>query len=122
MGKNKIRLLGLGLVLCVAMACSAWAAGEEHPSKAAPVRLNEHPMSLEGKTIVLRWNGKMSGDTFLTRLGELLTAQVRGVKVIRMWELDRTTADVSKNAEESVAVAGKIAALRPDLVIASQAD
>ena len=95
---------------------------KEQPPKADPVKLNGHPASLEGKTVVLRWNGKFGGDRLLTRLGELFTEQVKGVKVVRMWEVDKSTADVSKNADQSREVAAKIAALKPDLVIASQAD
>jgi ABC-type Fe3+-hydroxamate transport system substrate-binding protein len=36
--------------------------------------------------------------------------------------MDSTTAAISKNGEMSEEVAGKIAKLKPDLVIASQAD
>ncbi|HWT79331.1 MAG TPA: UGSC family (seleno)protein, partial [Candidatus Methylomirabilis sp.] len=87
-----------------------------------PVKMNSHPAGLEGKTILLRWNGKYNGDKFLARVGELLTQQVKGVKVIRLWEMDSTTAAISKNGEMSEEVAGKIARLKPDLVIAAQAD
>ena len=77
---------------------------------------------MEGKTVLLRWNGKYNGDKFLARVGELLAQQVKGVKVIRLWEMDSTTAAISKNGEMSEEVAGKMAKLKPDLVIAAQAD
>jgi hypothetical protein len=86
------------------------------------VKVNPHPASLEGKTVVLRWNGKMNGDKFLTRIGELLDQQVKNVRIIKMWETDRGTAAISKNREESERVATQMAQLKPDLVIAAQAD
>jgi predicted transcriptional regulator with HTH domain len=77
---------------------------------------------LEGKTVLLRWNGKYNGDKFLARLGELLTQQVKNVKILKLWEMDSTTVAISKNGEASEEVANKIARLKPDLVIAAQAD
>jgi len=52
------------------------AAREKMP-KVGPVKINAHPASLEGKTVLLRWNGKFNGDKYLTRLGELLSRQVK---------------------------------------------
>jgi hypothetical protein len=86
------------------------------------VKIQPHPANLEGKTVVLRWNGKMNGDKFLTRIGELLTQQVKGVKIVKLWETDPATAAISKNGEASEEVAKKIANLKAGLVIASQAD
>ena len=87
-----------------------------------PVKINPHPASLEGKTVLLRWNGKMNGDKFLTRVGELLTQQVKNVKIIKLWEVDKSTAAISKDLQASEQVAAAIAKLKPDLVIAAQAD
>ena len=101
------------------------ASPEEAQESAAPVEavmLNPHPASLEGKTVVLRWNGKHNGDNFLNRVGELLTEQVKGVEIIKMWEVDPATACISESSEVSEEIAAKIAELEPDLVIASQAD
>lgn len=84
--------------------------------------MNPHPASLEGKTVVLRWNGKPNGDKFLTRVGELLAEQAPGVKVVKMWEVDPSTAVISDGLENSVQIAEKIAAQKPDLVIAAQCD
>jgi len=39
-----------------------------------------------------------------------------------MWEIDKSTAAISKNAEVSEQVAADIAKLKPDLVIGAQAD
>jgi ABC-type Fe3+-hydroxamate transport system substrate-binding protein len=77
---------------------------------------------LEGKTVVLRWNGKPNGDKLLERVAELLTEQAPGVKIIKLWETEPGTAISSDDAEVSLQIAEKIAALAPDLVIASQCD
>jgi hypothetical protein len=98
------------------------AAPKEQAPKVGPVKLNPHSAGLEGKTVVLRWNGKYNGDRFLLRVGELLHQQVKGVKIIRMWEMDKETAAISKNGAMSEDVAGRIAKLKADLVIAAQAD
>jgi hypothetical protein len=114
--------IGLAIFLVVgSLSGSGWAAAEKVP-KVGPVKVNAHPASLEGKTVVLRWNGKMNGDKFLTRIGELLGQQVKNVRIIKMWETDRGTAAISKNREESERVATQMAQLKPDLVIAAQAD
>jgi len=86
------------------------------------VVINAHPKTLEGKTVLLRWNEKMNGDKYLTCVAELLTKQVKNVKVIKLWELDKSTAAISKDLQESEKVAATVTRLKPDLVIASQAD
>ena len=121
MGKRFLFYLLAGL-LVLSIFGGSWAASKEELPKVGPVKLNAHPASLEGKTVVLRWNGKYNGDKFLLRVGELLTQQVKGVKVVRLWEMDKETAAISKNGAMSEEVAGKIAKLKADLVIASQAD
>jgi hypothetical protein len=98
------------------------ASEDKKVPRVGPVKLNPHPTTLEGKTVLLRWNGKYNGDKFLSRVGELLTRQVKNVKIIKMWEMDKSTAAISKNAEVSEQVAVSIAKLKPDLVIAAQAD
>jgi len=90
--------------------------------KVGPVKMNQHPSSLEGKTVVLRWNGKFNGDKYLSRVGELISQQIKSVKILKMWEIDKSTAAISKNAEVSEQVAAGIAKLKPDLVIGAQAD
>ena len=100
----------------------AGAAESKKLPKVGPVKMNPHPSSLEGKTVVLRWNGKYNGDKYLSRVGELISQQMKSVKILKMWEIDKSTAAISKNAEVSEQVAAGIAKLKPDLVIAAQAD
>jgi len=71
---------------------------------------------------VLHWNGKYNGDRYLSWIGELMSQKIKNVKIIKMWEIDKSTAAISKNAEVSEQVAASIAKLKPDLVIAAQAD
>ena len=124
MNKRMFLLLVLVLAALSLAACSSAPAAT--PTKSAvslgPLTINPHPTSLEGKTVVLRWNSKPNGDKYLTRIGELLTEQVKGIKVIKLWETDPSTAAISKSAEDSATIADKIAALKPDLVIAAQGD
>ena len=100
---------------------SLMAATEKVP-KVGPVKINSHPASLEGKTVLLRWNGKLNGDKYLTRFGELLTQQVKNVKIVKLWEVDKATSAISKDGQASEQVAAAIAKLKPDLVVAAQAD
>ncbi len=124
MGKKLLVALLVGTVLMVGLAACASAPQkpEDETIKVGPVTLNAHPETLEGKTVVLRWNGKPNGDKFLTRVGELLSEQVQGVKLIKLWETDPDTAEISNSVERSQEIADKIAGLSPDLVIASQCD
>ena len=97
-------------------------AKEEKAPKVGPVKLTAHPASLEGKTVLLRWNGKFNGDKYLTRVGELLSQQVKNVKIVKLWEMDKSTAAISKDLQASEQVAATVAKLKPDLVISAQAD
>jgi flagellar basal body-associated protein FliL len=124
--KKRIGLIFLMVLLVVSMlggtAVYVRASEEKKVPKVGPLKLNPHPTTLEGKTVLLRWNGKYNGDRYLSRVGELITQQAKNVKIIKMWEIDKSTATISKNAETSEQVAATIAKLKPDLVIASQAD
>ena len=127
MRKRRLLLIALlGVLLMTAGLSACGKASEEATQESAvpveAVTLNSHPASLEGKTVVLRWNGKPNGDKLLTRVGELLTEQVKDVKVIKMWEVDPDTAVVPDSPEVSEGVAAKIAEQKPDLVIAAQCD
>jgi len=124
---NRRLLLGLVVALLAALSLSACGgggapAGETPEVSLGPVQLNPHPASLEGKTVLLRWNGKPNGDKLLTRVAELLTEQVKGVKIVKMWEVDPDTAIISSTSEVSEEITEKIATQKPDLVIASQCD
>ncbi len=119
---KKVFLCLLVVVFLVAGLSGYSVAKEEEAPKVGPVTLNPHPASLEGKTVLLRWNGKFNGDKYLTRLGELLGQKVKNVKIVKLWEMDKSTAAVSKDLQASEQVAAAIAKLKPDLVIAAQAD
>ncbi|MDD4402169.1 MAG: hypothetical protein PHI24_09920 [Desulfitobacteriaceae bacterium] len=86
-----------------------------------PIELNEHPSSLEGKTVALRWNGKENGNLFLDSVAEQLEKDVTDINVIKLYETMPETNDYgpSKMGPE---VIDKVAALEPDLIIGSQAD
>jgi len=98
------------------------ADGKEPIPKIGPVKLNPHPSDLAGKTVLLRWNGKMNGDKYLDYLGNLLSKKYKGIKIIKVWKTNPETAIISGKTETSEQIAGKIAAMKPDVVIAAQAD
>ena len=126
MGKTRNRRFELLTILCFVLTlgiCVGPGYGaEESLPKTGPVKMNAHPGTLEGKTVLLRWNGKYNGDKFLSRVGELIAEQVKNVKIVKMWEADPTTAVISKKMEVSEQIASKIAAFKPSLVISAQAD
>ncbi len=117
-----LSLAAMGLASCSGSAPQQPTAAPAPASSAGSVALNPHPASLEGKTVVLRWNGKPNGDKFLNRVAELLTQQVQGVKIVKLWEADPSTAVSSDSDDVSAQIVGKIAAQKPDLVIAAQCD
>ena len=90
--------------------------------KVDPIKNAPRPTTLEGKTVVLRWNGKHNGDKFLTRIAELFAEKMPSVKVVKIHEKDPSTAVISTSVARGQEIAKKIAAEKPDLVIASQAD
>ncbi len=91
--------------------------------KIEPMRINPHPPTLEGKTVMLRWNGKHNGDRFLNRIGELLAENVKNVKVIKSWEVAPETVDpITGSHERSEEFARRIAQFKPDIVIGAQSD
>lgn len=85
-------------------------------------KINAHTEPLENKTIFLRWNGKHNGNVFLEKIADLLVVNVKGVKIIKSWEVLPETANSSRNSLKSQEWAGEIAGFKPDFVIASQAD
>ena len=96
--------------------------GVEHVSKTDVV---PHDMDLNGKTIVLRWNTKPNGDIFLSRIAERLEKDFPAAKVVKAWEVNPKTN--AGGVERAVfggteGIADSVAALNPDIVIASQAD
>jgi hypothetical protein len=91
--------------------------------KIDPMKINSHPTTLKGKTVVLRWNGKHNGNHFLDRIGELLVERVGDVKVIKSWEVAPETVDpITGSEERSKEFARAIGKFKPDLVIGVQSD
>lgn len=90
--------------------------------KIDPIKINGHPSTLQGKTVMLRWNAKHNGDQFLNRVAELLSEQVKDIKIVKAWEVLPETDIISQSPERSKEFAKKMAAFKPDLVIGSQAD
>lgn len=80
--------------------------------------------SLEGKTIALRWNGKNNGDVVLDRLADLLARKYPSAKVVKTYRdmADQNVSKISATQDESMRIAKAVAGVRPDIVIASQAD
>lgn len=111
-----------GLAACHKTPAPKPEAQRETIIKVGPVRLNPHPASLAGKTVVLRWNGQCNGDTFLNSLAELLKSEIKQVKIVKMWDADASTAVISSGLRESETIAGVVASQKPALVIAAQAD
>jgi hypothetical protein len=94
-------------------------AGAIEIRTARPAR---RPGSLEGKTILLRWNFKHNGNHYLDRIAELIAEKVPSAKVIKIYEMDRSTINQSGSIEDSARLAKQIAALKPDLVIGAHGD
>ena len=80
--------------------------------------------ALEGKTIALRWNGKNNGDVVLDRLAELLSKKYHSAKVVKVYRdmADQNVSKISATQAESMRISKAVASVRPDIVIASQAD
>jgi ABC-type Fe3+-hydroxamate transport system substrate-binding protein len=89
-----------------------------------PLKLAPRIATLEGKTVVLYWNGKSNGDNFLNEVAKLLVKNVKGVKVIKAYEVAPETADMDRRGTPSISAqqAKTIAAFKPDIVISSQGD
>ncbi len=125
------RLLAVTLLVLMAVPSVSFAkeasqewelVNPEGVVKLEPMEINPHPSSLEGKTVVLRANGKHNSDNFQARIAELLQKEVKGIKIIKSWEAVPETFRSSQNPDLSKEFAKKIAALKPDLVIGSQCD
>jgi len=121
-----VTLLALLAVPCVSFSkeiSQEWEmVNPEGVVKLEPMEINPHPASLEGKTVVLRANGKHNSNNFQARIAELLQKEVKGIKIIKSWEAVPETFQSSQNPDLSKEFAKKIAALKPDLVIGSQCD
>jgi hypothetical protein len=78
--------------------------------------------TLEGKTVILRWNNKPNGDLFLDRVAELLEEQVKDINIIKLYEVDPTTMFTGGGFGQEQELAQKVLTYNPDIVIASQGD
>jgi len=118
--------LGLFTVATIGLAKEAiqqWdLINPEGVIKIEPMRVNAHPSTLVGKTVVLRANGKHNADNFLDRVAELLEKDVKDIKIIKAWKVLPETNTISQNPDLSKKFADQIVSLKPDLVIASQCD
>ena len=88
----------------------------------AAMKLPPRISTLEGKTVVLRWNGKPNGNILLDRIAELLTEKVKDVRIVKAYELMPETSQISHSPEKGQEYAKKFLSLKPDMVIGSQAD
>ena len=77
--------------------------------------------SLDGKTVVLRWNGKNNGDIFLDRFAVLMEKKYPKAKIIKSYT-DFKLNTITGSQSQSMFVTNTITAMKPDLVIAAQAD
>ena len=78
--------------------------------------------TLEGKAVLLRWNFKHNGNHYLDRIAELLGEKVPGAKVVKIYEIDRSTINQSGSTEDSERLARVVADFKPDLVISAHGD
>jgi hypothetical protein len=129
LGSSALWLLVVGVFLIMPLSALGKEASQEwemiNPAGIVEVkyykpadRLN----TLDGKTVVLRWNGKHNGDNFLNRIAELLAEKVPAAKVIKLYEIDKTTIKISGSVQESARIAKVIKDLKADVVIAAQTD
>ena len=87
-----------------------------------PLNISPRPETLDGKTVLLRLNGKHNGDVFLNRIAELVTAKFKGVSIIKSWELAPETATSSWNENVSREFTEKLASTKPNICIGAVAD
>ena len=71
-----------------------------------------------------RSNGKNNGDLVLDRLAELLATKYPTAKVVKTYRdmADQNLNKISATQDESMRIVKAVASVRPDIVIASQAD
>ena len=119
-----ILFTGIPLPAIAAESVQTWEViNPEGAIRIKPMKINPHPATLQGKAVMLRWNGKHNGDQFLKRIGELLAEQVKDIKIIRSWEVAPETTDaITGSQERSERFAKILAGFKPDIVIGSQAD
>ena len=123
------RVIAIGTVLLLgAFSAQAMEKPQEwelvNPSgviKQAQVEPAKRITALEGKTIALRWNGKNNGNVVLDHLAELINKRYPSAKVVKTYT-DKSLNTISGTPANSERIAKAVAAVKPDLVIASQGD
>ena len=65
-----------------------------------PIKPAPRLASLEGKTIVLRWNGKHNGNNYLDRIAELFAEKLPSTKLMKLYDLDKSTIKISGSNQE----------------------
>ncbi len=123
------RIIAMGTVLLLgAFSAQAMEKPQEwelvNPSgviKQAQVEPAKRITALEGKTIALRWNGKNNGNVVLDHLAELINKSYPSAKVVKTYT-DKSLNTISGTPANSERIAKAVAAVKPDLVIASQGD
>ena len=123
------RIIAMGTVLLLgAFSAQAMEKPQEwelvNPSgviKQAQVEPAKRITALEGKTIALRWNGKNNGNVVLDHLAELINKSYPSAKVVKTYTT-KSLNTISGTPANSERIAKAVAAVKPDLVIASQGD
>lgn len=123
------RIIAMGIVLLLgAFSAQAMEKPQEwelvNPFgviKQAQVEPAKRITALEGKTIALRWNGKNNGNVVLDHLAELINKRYPSAKVVKTYT-DKSLNTISGTPANSERIAKAVAAVKPDLVIASQGD
>jgi hypothetical protein len=91
-----------------------------------PLKLASRITTLDGKTIGLRWNGKPNGEILLDKVAQLLKEKVPTLKIIKLYEVERTTIHTEAPGATQLSVEAEAKLIKekykPDLVIGSQGD
>jgi len=128
---NFMKTLMLAALITVSATALARAAEQPHtwqlviPNELIQIRpIDPAPRltTLEGKTVVLRWNSTGNGNVFLDRLAELMAKRLPRTTVIKSYEKDTSLNDISGSGMRSQRMARTIQGMNPDLVIAAQCD
>jgi hypothetical protein len=129
LSKCLLASLGLAFAASQAMAAAPAPAVQEW-DLITPIGVIEKAISkpaprittLEGKTIALRWNGKHNGDVVLNHLAQLISQKFPTAKVVKTYEADQSLNKISGSEAEADRITKTIGAVKPDILIASQAD
>ena len=90
--------------------------------KLAQVEPARRITALDGKTVALRWNGKHNGDVVLDRIAELMHQKYPNTRIVKTYRDNTGLNTITGTPAISAKVTDAVAAVKPDLVIASQCD